>query len=395
MNPEPMRRVDGSRKLKVGVTFFLMRDPEQTIWSNGTLQNIVFLVLMLRASPDIGEVWLVNGGDGDCDAVPPALLLDGLDLRMANMADIAPRLDVLIEGGAQVPVEVAASIRRRGGAIVAYRCGNDYVLDAERICFDLAPGPLVTGLAFDEVWTQPQHERSCRGYWETVLRAPVRVLPHIWDPYFFDCARVRFEAMLPGVPVAYAPRSGPRRIAVFEPNLNVIKNCLYPLLVCEQAYRQAPALIAGVYATNTAELGDNPTLQYLARALDLFRDGKLGFEARYDLPASLAQFTDVVVSHQWENGLNYLYYDVLHAGFPLVHNSPFIRDAGYYYPDFDAAAGGRALLQALRHHDEGLDDYRERSRRVLDAASIANPANVESHVAALYRVCHARASASG
>jgi hypothetical protein len=391
MKPETRLRAGDGRKLNVGVTFFLMRDPEQTIWSNGTVQNIVFLLQMLRAAPDIGEVWLINGGDGD--AVPPGLLFDGLDLPLVRLAEVGHRLDVLIEGGAQLPVDAAAELRRRGVALVAYRCGNDYVLDAERVCFDLPPGPLVTGVQFDEIWTQPQHERSCRGYWETLLRAPVRVMPHIWDPYFFECARRRLEATLPGCAVTYAPRVGPRRIAVFEPNLNVIKNCLYPLLLCEQAYRREPGLIGAVYATNTAELCENATLQHVVRALDLFRDGKIGFEARYDLPTSLAQFTDVVVSHQWENGLNYLYYDVLHAGYPLVHNSPFLKDAGYYYPDFDAEAGARALLRALRHHDEEQDDYRERARRVLDAVSITDPDLVETHVAALYRLAERRLEA--
>ncbi|QQX88401.1 DUF2827 family protein [Cupriavidus necator] len=49
--------------------------------------------------------------------------------------------------------------------------------------------------------------------------------------------------------------------------------------------------------------------------------GKASFEARYSTPYFLARFTDVVVTHQWENGLNYLYYEAAYGRYPLVHNS--------------------------------------------------------------------------
>nr|WP_253195904.1 DUF2827 family protein [Burkholderia cenocepacia] len=59
------------------------------------------------------------------------------------------------------------------------------------------------------------------------------------------------------------------------------------------------------------------------------------------------------------------------------------RDAGYYYPDFDSAAGGRALLEAWLHHDERLDDYRAKAGRLLQSVSIDNPANLDAFVSRL------------
>ena len=84
-----------------------------------------------------------------------------------------------------------------------------------------------------------------------------------------------------------------------------------------------------------------------------------------------------------ENGQNYLYYDVLYGGYPLIHNSTLIGDAGYYYPDFDSAAGGRALLEAWLHHDERLDDYRAKAGRLPQSVSIDNPANLDAFVSRL------------
>jgi hypothetical protein len=58
----------------------------------------------------------------------------------------------------------------------------------------------------------------------------------------------------------------------------------------------------------------------------------------------LGREVDAVITHQWENDLNYLYWDVLSLGYPLVHNSSRIKDAGYYYPDFDPARVAKHYL---------------------------------------------------
>ena len=87
----------------------------------------------------------------------------------------------------------------------------------------------------------------------------------------------------------------------------------------------------------------------------------------------MAAYGDAVVSHTWENAQNYLYYELLYGDYPLIHNSPFLGKAGYFYPDFDCQAGGRALLKAFTEHDANLEAYREQSRHVLSSVSIYNP----------------------
>jgi hypothetical protein len=368
----------------IGITFFASDDPHHSIWSNGTLQNVFLLYHMLRQSASCGAIWLIN--NGSADTLPPGLRLAEPDLPLVRFDAVADQLDVLIEGGAQVEPEQAEAVHKRGGVVVAYRCGNDYIMDAERICFDLPPGSAFNGTRFDEVWTQPQHERMCRSFWEVALRAPVRVMPHVWSPRFIERAIDALHRNEPDAVFGYRPHAGPRRVAVFEPNLNVVKTFITPLLICETAYRSAPQSLSAVYITNTSGLTTHPSLTGLAGAMQLARDRILSFEARYSLPMFLARFTDVVVSHQWENGLNYLYYDVLHGDYPLIHNSPWLRDVGYYYPDFDAKAGADALLAAIRDHDTQLDDYRARSRALLDRVDIRHPANIDAHMRRLHEL---------
>lgn len=52
---------------------------------------------------------------------------------------------------------------------------------------------------------------------------------------------------------------------------------------------------------------------------------KLNLTGRFQLPTFLSKVVDIVLSHQWGNPLNYLYFDVMYAGYPLVHNSPYLQ----------------------------------------------------------------------
>jgi hypothetical protein len=97
----------------------------------------------------------------------------------------------------------------------------------------------------------------------------------------------------------------------------------------------------------------------------------------------LADHCDAVVTHHWENGLNYLYYEVLYGNYPLIHNSGFLKDLGYYYPDFEAELGGEALLTALREHPARQAEHAKRARELFKRLDPAAPANIALHEALL------------
>ena len=362
----------------IGITWFSTHQSGHSLWSNGTLQNILLLYFMLQQDPAIGQVWLINGGDAD--TLSPSLQLTEPDLQLVRFEEIADQLDVLIEGSAQIKPAQAELVHRRQGIVIAYRCGNDYIMDSERICFDLAPGPLLDGTRFDQVWTQPQHEKMCRSFWEVTLRSPVRIMPHIWSPRFIDRAINLLSLTDPDVQYGYQPGGTAKRLAIFEPNLNVVKTFLTPMLICETAYRQRPELFASLYLTNTSGLSGHPTFQQFTNAMTLKQQGVLSFEARYPITLFMARYADLVVSHQWENGLNYLYYDLLYGGYPLVHNSPFLQNVAYSYPDFDAEAGAAALLRALTQHDRQQAEYQQQADKLLKQVDCHHPANRQAHI---------------
>jgi hypothetical protein len=186
-------------------------------------------------------------------------------------------------------------------------------------------------------------------------------VPFVWSPMFLD-ERVK------ALPHAgqYQPHDGARRLSVMEPNINVVKFCLYPALIAELAYRRCPERIALLQVTNAEQIA-RESLDFIAlmNQLDIVRDHKAVFLGRHDTPVFLAENTDIVISHQLENPLNYFYLEVCWQGYPLIHNASLCRDLGYYYEGNDADEGARRVVEAIETHDAHASWYREQQRGLI------------------------------
>ena len=362
-------------KLKVGVTLHI-RNGTQSLWENGIFQNCLFLVMLLERAPHVDEVYLVHGGDGAPEQREQ--LLSGLPFQFLSMDEAHSVLDVAIEMSAQLDAGWVASFRDKGGKIIAAHVGNDYAIDVERMIFDKPHGHLMNGAAYHAVWTLPEYVRTCVPYYAAATRVPTTPMPHLWSPIVLERA---IQSLPPEQPYGYQRGAKAWRVAIFEPNLSVVKTSFIPLLGCEVAHRQNPHALDKVYAFNTAHLQQHPVMQSFCDALNIHRHGLIQFENRAATYEVMAKIANAVVSHQWENAQNYLYYELLWGGYPLIHNSPFVHAAGcgYYYPDFDCEQAGAAILNALATHDENLAEYQRAAHAYLHSVDPHNPENIATY----------------
>ena len=180
------------QKLRVGISIFV-RKGEQSLWENGIFQNCLFLVLLLLKAPNVSATFLVFGG-GDGDAADARRFMADSPVPLIDMPTAKESIDVMIEMSAQLSREWAESFRAKGGKIVSMRVGNDYVIDIERMVFNKDPGMLITGAPCDEIWTLPEFERAGKSYYQTTMRAPVRLMPHLWTPIVLDRAAAGLPA---------------------------------------------------------------------------------------------------------------------------------------------------------------------------------------------------------
>ncbi len=373
--------------MKVGISILI--NSNFNIWSNGLNQNIFFLAQSLKATGLCSEVCLINCGDGEVNADQFDSNL--LDLRVIRPADIDSQLDVIIEFGGALDPGFLQLQRAKGKKVIWFVAGNPYVGLIEPIIFEQS-GFFAQPGRCDEIWMAAQHLPFAPQL-RTLYQCPVREAPYLWAPNFVEKRVEQVEQA--GFQYSWSKRKTskqptaphkPLRVAVFEPNISVVKSGVIPMLGTDAAYRRQPDCIEHLFNLNTLHMKEHPTLFYLANSLRLTQDHKATFEGRHDVVGFMAEFADTVVSHQWNNPQNYLYMDVLWGDFPLIHNSPWIADAGYYYPDFDAELLADRLIEAWQKHDEQLTDYRRKSEQLFASVNPLNPTNVSAYAKRLIDV---------
>ena len=56
-----------------------------------------------------------------------------------------------------------------------------------------------------------------------------------------------------------------------------------------------------------------------------------------------------------------------------------IKDAGYYYPDFEIKKGTERLKWVLENHDNNIESYNEKNEKVMTRYTIFNDGLIETY----------------
>jgi hypothetical protein len=372
--------------MRIGIS--VLSRAGQSIWQNGLGQNVVFLAQLFQRLPFVQSVVLIDvGSEG---ALPPEVDTVSGGLRVVNQQEATDLVDVVFEAAGNLDSKWLDLMRRRGCKVVFYCCGQPYVGLVEPATFD-RPVYASRPDRCDEVWLFHK-DRALIPMMRTLHRCPVHEVPFIWHPEFVD-TRIA-QARAHGVEYGYRAGDGEGgfRVAIFEPNISVVKCCSVPMLVCDEAWREQPGSVRVMHVLNTLHMKDHATMLFLANSLDLVREHHARFHGRHDIVGFLGQHADAVVAHQWQNEQNYAYLDALYGDYPLVHNSPWLGEAGYYYPGFDAQLGAHQLLRAYREHDAQLDAYRRRSQTVFDAVNPFAQHNLDAYAQRLLALAGTQAA---
>lgn len=364
---------------RIGITIFVTGAGELALFENGLRQNVLFLYRMFAASPACAEVFLLNHGDAEPResaahlGIPPD--------RIRRSQDVPGRLDFVIVAGAAVDRPTVERWRSQGTRVIAYKGGNGAVISMEAVCgqpFRKDAERYFDVDYYDAIWMTPQHTHTYKGWCETLYRCPVHEIQQVWEPLFIDAQPPEVRANF-----GYRPGRGAWRVGIMDPNITVMKTSHLPMMVCEHAWRLAPDCFRAFYVTNGLPHAGNAHFHSFAAAMSATRAGIMTLEPRFVGPAFIANHADAIVTHHWENGLNYLYYEVLFGNYPLVHNSSFLRGHGYWYGDFAPEEGGRVLVGAHAAHDDGLSAYREKNEALFATLAPTGTHAIRAHEALL------------
>ena len=376
--------------MRIGIS--VLSHHGQNIWQNGLGQNVIFLAELFQRLPIVKSVLLIDVGDQG--VMPPQVDLASRNIRLMSAHEAADEVDVIIEMGGALDPQWLDLMRARGKKVVFYCCGQPYVALAEPAIFG-KPAYASRPDRCDEIWYLPK-DVSLAPMMRLLHRCDTHEVPFIWHPQFVQRRMREVEAL--GLHYGYkvsrikedstdTVAQGGLRVAIFEPNISVVKTSSIPMLVCDEAYRNDRTAVATMHVLNTLHLKDHPTMLHLANSLDLVREHRATFHGRHDVVGFMVQHADAIVSHQWQNEQNYSYLDALYGDYPLIHNSPWLKEAGYYYPGFDAREGALQLQRAAQQHATDLGDYRARSQRVFDAVDPFSQHNLDAYAARLLHIC--------
>ncbi|UYY77317.1 DUF2827 domain-containing protein [Sphingomonas sp. R1] len=365
-----------------------MRAPDESLWTNGIKQNALFLAKLFRNSALAHDVVLLNTTDVP---ITSALPWDLKSYPTAPFDAACDGLDIVIELGGQISPAQTARIKAQRTRLVSYCCGPEYVQNMEAMIFGR---PLWDSIFinqdYDEIWAIPQIAGTTLPFLQTLRRCPGREVPFVWDP-------MAIESVAGALPHGgeYRPRGAGRRLAVIEPNIDVLKFCLYPILAAERAFRAAPEHIEVLYVANSEHMAlTNREFAGLMHHLEIVKAGRAGFLGRVRTPDFLSADVDVVISHQWGLPLNYFYLECCWQGYPLVHNAQLVRDLGYFYPENDIDEAARHILQVCAQHDGEWQAYRDRQRRRIQRFLATSRSLADEYDDILFRLLHRTARAA-
>lgn len=353
------------KNLNIAITISLKE--KSNVWNNGIAQNAVNFALLLKNSPNNYNVFIVN-----TSSETDKLEYDIEGINIYQMGDVIKNIDFLFILGSQILDEHYVMLKHKGVKMVYYNCGSNFALDMQQVLYFPETEKKIYGHIPDEIWIIPQNYKLNKYYHETLYKKEAKEIPFVWSSSFIDYTIKNFN-----LDPEYKPSNEPKKIACFEPNIDIVKYAMYDILIVEQAYNENPELIEHFYITNAHKIKTNPLFINTMNRLDIVRDKIATFEGRFNMPFFLQKYTDIVIAHQWENPLNYAYLDALYLKYPLVHNARLMKEGGYYYDEFDVKKGKEQLLYALTEHDKNMEEYNERSKKILDKFSITNEKSIE------------------
>ena len=372
--------------LKIGITFDVPQDLK-SFYSNGIRQNALYFFELLRNIKYDVKLIIQKKHEANFIEIQKEIDFYQYDYSLLNNL-FKDEFNVIFEFGFDIPKEAIPIFRKKGTKIVSYQCGNAYVIDSEIILYNQHIDKKINFYidknnieqTYDMVWSIPQMYKQNKYYWETLYRTKCLQVPFIWS-----CNSINFAKKIIQTDdddsIFYNNKGN--RIAILEPNLSLMKWALPCMLITEQSYRKYKN-IQHIYITNIDQninIDDMKINKFnfkefvnVCKKLDIYNDKKISVEKRYVTLHFMKEYADIVISHQWENPLNYLYFDLAWMGWPILHNAYLCKDIGYYYSDFDYEDASEKLNYIINNHDSCILEYMKENRKVIENYL---PTNVE------------------
>lgn len=354
--------------MRIGIT----TDLSQSFWSNGLNQNVKFLYdIFHRLGHNVFYI---------TDNKPlTKLSFNHKYISLEKVAgDPSETFDVVICCGWEMSTECIKKIKSRKTNVKFFSLylGNKIMFDMRDLIFNDRNGPfrfnsVEYGSLLSGIWLSPHHEFGAEYVKVAYGNDSVKVAPYVWDPFFVQERIATLKAA--GKDPFFRP-DRVSRVQVFESNTLINKNMMIPFCIAQRFDKDFPDVLGGVNIFCTSKLRHREYFKSWVSRFDIVKKkGFLYFNNRWCTLDAMAKWGGTIVSHQYDNDLNYAHFEALYMGIPLVHNSEALIDQAYYYPRFDVGMGSKQLYNAIQNHHSVEKDYMHYGREFVSKYSPYNP----------------------
>lgn len=351
---------------------------DTNFFSNGLQQNIIFLNNLINQIDNFNCYYLWTGSSINEKIVDKKLCFPYKNILQNNSINF----DLIIMMGFTFGDDVVLKIKekRRKTKFVLMQCGNQFVENMNFALFE--PEEIYSPIGrldnLDQIWILPHYEKNI-SYMKTYFKNEnVILVPYLWDSLFIDF--LLKNSIYKNKKFNFYELNQ-RKISVMEPNLHSSKNCIIPLYIVDSFEQEYPNLLESCNLFCATKLAKNKYFLKLILQLDIYNKRKnfLNVRKRTSFLDAVTKFGSIIVSHQQDNALNYLYLEALYLNLPLLHNSNFIKECGYYYPDNDIDIAKLHIAKILKDHKINILNYSLNAKKVFNKFSYKNPDNIKNY----------------
>lgn len=370
------------RKINIGITIIVKNPAESSLFSNGIRQNVLLLRDIYEKCSNVDKAYIVNVATVDSESYKKTSW-EEYGRHMISFEEAKSMCDIVVICHGSLGIKKCKELSDLNKKIVVQILGselssfNEQILfNSDRVCSDMfARNDFISA-----VWTSPHFFYRDKFFFETIYNCPILEAPYIWDDRFIKKHVDMAKQKDPSNEVIYKPKNGPKRLGTMEPNINIVKTSVIPIVIAEKLQKTYPECFSKMFVFGANKIKLKKEMVDFVKDLEVYKNKKMSFESRYPIVWTLNKHTDIVLCHQSGCELNYLYLDAAWLGYPVVHNSPMMKELGWYYPDNNAIVAVEHINYIAKNFDIiEHSTYLERSRKFAFRYMIDNPENVKGY----------------
>jgi hypothetical protein len=349
------------KRLKIGITSQEITD----LFCNGLrFNNMLWYDFLTNCGYDVYFLTTTDYTHADYRFLNYCKLWDEKGYRVPDFKNKNPELfdlDYIFIVGIY-STRLSSIMKQHNIKLIYIILGSVYHNDVHSLIDDRWSSGVVTN-EFDQIWISPHFEYCLQYYKIRYSTDNIFIGPYFWRDDLFKNSNL--------MNTVRTDVKEHLRVAICEPNLEQAKNSIIPIAICEKAYED----VERVYAFSTVKVKEVTFFKNFCLRTKLHKNAKFSVESRYPMPFILTKYCNCVVSYVEDCDLNYLFIECFYLGVPLVHNSPMLKDYGYYYPRLQVDKGAEQLKYIKHFHNR--EEYIKKHRPIVEKYAVDNPVYIE------------------